>query len=102
MHCKVFAVFVATALAANLQFDWDCTRSLGTCNNACYAVNHGLAPGTLTYDTNVAKRNPRRTASGCNRTPLHQHRLQAIGRFLRRVPLRQRGGGWGGRHTLLR
>lgn len=61
-------IFAITAVAA-VSFEWDCTKSLGTCNNACYAVNHGLAKGTLTYDSNEANRNPRRTASGCNKTP---------------------------------
>jgi len=57
------------AHTVHAAFEWDCTNSLGTCNNACYAVNHGLAAGRLTYDANMANRGPRRTASGCNRTP---------------------------------
>lgn len=68
MLFKPLHIFAITAVAA-VSFEWDCTNSLGTCNNACYAVNHGLAKGTLTYDSNEANRNPRRTASGCNKTP---------------------------------
>ncbi|KAK8110222.1 uncharacterized protein PG998_006679 [Apiospora kogelbergensis] len=61
-------VFAITAVAA-VSFEWDCTKSLGTCNNACYAIYHNLAQGSLTYDSNEANRNPRRTASVCNKTP---------------------------------
>lgn len=59
-------VSVVTALEI---FDWDCTNSLGTCNNACFAIKCKNIPGTLTYDSDMAARNPRRTLSGCNRTP---------------------------------
>ncbi|EMD85672.1 hypothetical protein COCC4DRAFT_54290 [Bipolaris maydis ATCC 48331] len=73
MHIHVLyaisLVFYGAGIIDAASFEWDCTNSLGTCNNACYAVNHGLASGTLTYDANKANRGPRRTASGCNRTP---------------------------------
>jgi uncharacterized protein YuzB (UPF0349 family) len=65
----VSLVFFGAHVAHAATFEWDCTNSLGTCNNACYAVNHGLASGTLTYDSDPDNRDPRRTASGCNRTP---------------------------------
>ncbi|EMD63372.1 hypothetical protein COCSADRAFT_171645 [Bipolaris sorokiniana ND90Pr] len=65
----VSLVFFAAGIVHAVSFDWDCTNSLGTCNNACYVVNHGLTSGTLTYDANKANRSPRRTASGCNRRP---------------------------------
>ena len=69
MRFEILAIFASIASAQVPQFEWDCTNSLGTCNNACYAVNHGLAPARLTYDADKNNRNPRRTASGCNRTP---------------------------------
>ncbi|KAL1614901.1 hypothetical protein SLS56_011983 [Neofusicoccum ribis] len=69
MRFESLAIFASAALMQGADFDWDCTNSLATCNNACYAVNHGLASGVLTYDANKANRDPRRTASGCNRTP---------------------------------
>lgn len=68
MYSRFFQLFTISAVAA-ATFEWDCTNSLGTCNNACYAVNHGLSPGVLTYDSDANNRDPRRTASGCNRTP---------------------------------
>ncbi|KAI8949396.1 deoxyribonuclease NucA/NucB-domain-containing protein [Xylaria longipes] len=68
MYSRFFQLFTISAVAA-ATFEWDCTNSLGTCNNACYAVNHGLASGVLTYDSDANNRDPRRTASGCNRTP---------------------------------
>ena len=50
-------------------FNWDCTNSLATCNNACFSVNHGLHPGVLTYDSNPDNRTPRRQSSGCAQNP---------------------------------
>ncbi|KAI0508966.1 deoxyribonuclease NucA/NucB-domain-containing protein [Xylaria bambusicola] len=69
MHSRFIQIFATITAVTAVSFEWDCTNSLGTCNNACFAVNHGLAPGVLTYDSNTNNRNPRRTASGCNRTP---------------------------------
>ena len=69
------AAMMIQGAAAQVNFEWDCTNSLGPCNNACFAVNHGLAPGTLTYDDNQANRRPRRTASGCNRNPCNNGNL---------------------------
>ncbi|KAJ8120764.1 hypothetical protein ONZ43_g2611 [Nemania bipapillata] len=68
MQFRFIHLFAITAVTA-ATFEWDCTNSLGTCNNACYAVNHGLASGVLTYDSDTNNRNPRRTASGCNKNP---------------------------------
>ncbi|RYP53407.1 hypothetical protein DL769_010523 [Monosporascus sp. CRB-8-3] len=69
MHSYSLIVFATVALAQTAHFEWDCTNSLGPCNNACYAVNNGLAANVLTYDSDASNRPPRRTASGCNRTP---------------------------------
>lgn len=61
-------VFASNALA--VTFTWDCTNSQGPCNNWCYASTWGPSNwGELTYDSNKANRNPRRTASGCNSNP---------------------------------
>ncbi|KAM7198470.1 Deoxyribonuclease NucA/NucB domain containing protein [Rhypophila sp. PSN 637] len=62
-------LFLAATATAQVIFNWDCTNSKGPCNNACYAIRKAGKGATLTYDTNAANRNPRRTASGCNRTP---------------------------------
>lgn len=64
------------AFAQNPAFDWDCTNSITTCNNACYAVYTAGKPGTLTYDNNAANANTRRTQSGCNRNPCNNQNLK--------------------------
>lgn len=80
MHSHVtFALLLAaTALqdTAAATFEWDCTKSMQTCNNACYAVNNRLAPGTLTYDADQTKREPRRKDSGCSRRPCKNSSLK--------------------------
>ncbi|KAI1111687.1 deoxyribonuclease NucA/NucB-domain-containing protein [Nemania sp. NC0429] len=93
MHSRFFQIFAITAVAA-VNFEWDCTNSLGPCNNACYAVNHGLAPGTLTYDSDANNRGPRRTASGCNRTPCSNTGYGATGNSCDEFPFAsvQEGG----------
>jgi Deoxyribonuclease NucA/NucB len=74
----VILIAVASlALAAN--FDWDCTNSLATCNNACYAIYCKKFPSKLTYDSNQSNRPPRRTASGCNKTPCTNTGYKAFG-----------------------
>lgn len=78
-HVTSFLLFLAAAAikgtVAQNNFDWDCTKSLGTCNNACYAIYRGKAPSQLTYDSNAANRPTRRTASGCNRNPCNNNAL---------------------------
>ena len=58
-----------TGVLSQAAFDWDCTNSLGTCNNACYAIVCNNYPSTLIYDADPTNRDPRRTASGCNQNP---------------------------------
>jgi hypothetical protein len=67
MFSKTFALFAAAACGVSAQavFDWDCTNALGTCNNACFATNHGLANGVLTYDADASVRPQRREDAGC-------------------------------------
>lgn len=77
--------FSITAVAA-VSFEWDCEKSLGTCNNTYYTVNHGLAKGTLTYDSNEANRGPRRTTSGCNKTPCTNTNYKKWGHFCDKFP----------------
>ena len=85
MHFLKVALFLAATSMAK-TFVWDCSRSVGTCNNACYAVNHGLAPGSLTYDADRSKRRGRRTASGCNRRPCTNTRYRRFGRSCDEYP----------------
>lgn len=57
-------------LCEGQTFNWDCTNSLGTCQNYCFAARcRGQAGQEFTYDADEANRDPRRTASGCNETP---------------------------------
>ncbi|MCJ1467188.1 hypothetical protein MMC07_005811 [Pseudocyphellaria aurata] len=70
---------LSSVVAAARLFEWNCRNSLGTCNNACFAVNCKGAPSTLTYDKNTAPRSGRRTASGCKRTPCSNTRYGRFG-----------------------
>ncbi|KAI1380614.1 deoxyribonuclease NucA/NucB-domain-containing protein [Hypoxylon crocopeplum] len=99
MHFQPLFLFAAS-VAAVANFEWDCTNSLGTCNNACYAVNHNLAKGTLTYDSNKANRDPRRTASGCNKTPCTNTKYKRWGNSCDEYPYASTKEG--GRKAILR
>lgn len=58
------------ANAATPEFTWDCTKSLATCNNYCYAATcRGLFSGTskFTYDKDADNAEDRRKASGCDK-----------------------------------
>ncbi|KAI5815766.1 deoxyribonuclease NucA/NucB-domain-containing protein [Pyronema omphalodes] len=72
-------VLVSLSVVEALNFDWDCTRSLGACNNACFAINCRGKPSKLTYDANKNARGPRRTRSGCSRTPCSKTKYKASG-----------------------
>ncbi|GAB7351693.1 hypothetical protein MBLNU459_g2288t1 [Dothideomycetes sp. NU459] len=72
MSLKIAAFVGLTALASlsnAATFNWDCTNSLGTCQNYCFTARCRGASEQLTYDANKTHRDPRRTLSGCNRTP---------------------------------
>lgn len=70
MHVQALLSLTALFSAAHAQtFNWNCQNSLGPCQNACFATVCRAATGLLTYDANPANRGPRRTASGCNKTP---------------------------------
>ncbi|KAI1816370.1 deoxyribonuclease NucA/NucB-domain-containing protein [Poronia punctata] len=69
MQFGIIHLFTTISAVSAASFGWDCTKSLGPCNNACYAMTRGLSPAKLTYDSDKSNRNARRTASGCNRTP---------------------------------
>lgn len=64
-----FSLLALGSVVAAVNFDWNCQNSLGPCNNACFRVNCRGSPLPLTYDSNTANRDPRRTRSGCNKTP---------------------------------
>ncbi|KAI4121038.1 MAG: hypothetical protein LQ347_006973, partial [Umbilicaria vellea] len=56
--------------AAPPEFTWDCTKSLATCNNYCYAaVCRGLFSGIskFTYDSDPDNAEDRRKDSGCDK-----------------------------------
>lgn len=76
-HASFMLFLAATAIQGTvaLDFEWDCTNSLGTCNNACYAIYKAKSPGKLTYDSDSKNTGPRRTASGCSRTPCSKKSL---------------------------
>ena len=78
-NLRQLIVLVTALLAVAQNFEWDCTNSLATCNNACFAVNCKGSPNSLTYDSNQANRGPRRTASGCNRTPCTNTHYSSFG-----------------------
>lgn len=67
--------FLAATATAQVNFEWDCTKSLGTCNNACYAIFKKGLKDTLTYDSNKSIRDTRRVASGCSRNPCNNAAL---------------------------
>ena len=64
-----FSLLALGSVVAAVNFDWNCQNSLGPCNNACFRVNCRGSPLPFTYDSNTANRDPRRTRSGCNKTP---------------------------------
>lgn len=64
-----FSLLALSSVVTAVNFDWNCQNSLGPCNNACFRVNCRGTPLPFNYDSNVANRGPRRTRSGCNRTP---------------------------------
>ena len=64
-----FSLFTFRSVVTAAEFDWDCTNSIDTCNNACFAINCKGAAATLTYDSKKENRGPRRDASGCNARP---------------------------------
>lgn len=64
-----FSLLALSSVVAAVNFDWNCQNSLGPCNNACFRVNCRGTPLPFNYDSNMANRGPRRTRSGCNRTP---------------------------------
>lgn len=70
----ILSALAATA-TAQVNFDWDCTLSLSTCNNACYAIYHNKAKDTLTFDSDKTVRAGRRVASGCSRNPCNNAAL---------------------------
>ena len=78
-NSRQLTILTTVALTVAQNFDWDCTNSLSTCNNACYAVNCKGSPNLLTYDGNAANQDPRRAASGCNRTPCSNTHYAAFG-----------------------
>ncbi|KAF2669835.1 hypothetical protein BT63DRAFT_454015 [Microthyrium microscopicum] len=84
MHLTLFSLLLPSfaLLASAKNFDWDCTHSLATCNNACYAFHCRGITHALTYDKNEKNRGPRRRDSGCALQPCTQGPTQATyGKF---------------------
>lgn len=63
------SLIALSSVVMAVNFDWNCQNSLAPCNNACFRVNCRGNPLPFNYDSNAANRGPRRTRSGCNRTP---------------------------------
>lgn len=74
-----FSLLALGSLVAAANFDWNCENSLGPCNNACFRVNCKGDPLPFTYDSDKSHRNPRRTKSGCNRTPCTHTKYKKYG-----------------------
>lgn len=58
------------------HFNWDCTNTRGTCNNACFASNCLGLPNELTYDSVRPNAYGRRRDSGCGRTPCSKQKYK--------------------------
>ena len=95
-NLRQLVVLVIASLALAQNFEWDCTKSLATCNNACFAVNCKGSPSSLTYDSNKANRGPRRTASGCNRTPCTNTHYRSFGNSCDEFPFASTNQGGAG------
>ena len=74
-NSRQLIILITASLALAQDFDWDCTNSLAPCNNACYAIHCKGSPYYLNYDNDPTTRPPRRTASGCNKTPCSNAQL---------------------------
>lgn len=74
-----FSLLALSSVVAAVNFDWNCQNSLGPCNNACFRVNCRGTPLPFNYDSNLANRGPRRTRSGCNRTPCSNTNYRRFG-----------------------
>lgn len=62
------SAFTIPSTLGQVTFDWDCTNSLQTCNNACYWTNcKQTGVVTLTYDPDNT--GDQRTDSGCSQNP---------------------------------
>lgn len=61
-----------TSAAKVKTFAWDCTNSIGPCNNFCYAANH-KAKTTLTFMPSLIRTN--RRLSGASRRPCRNTKL---------------------------
>lgn len=68
-------VLVVVEVAAQINYSQNCANSIGTCQNACWAVLCNRVTRTLTYDSNRANQAPRRRASGCSRNPCNNNNL---------------------------
>jgi Deoxyribonuclease NucA/NucB len=69
MLFSVQLLALVAVASANKVFDWDCTKSIKTCNNACYAIHCRGAHSTLTYDSDKKADDDRRKLSGCDANP---------------------------------
>jgi hypothetical protein len=75
-HASLYFVpaFIVSTIFAQATFDWDCTNSLQTCNNACYWTNcKQTGVVTLTYDPNNS--GTQRVNSGCSQNPCNDNNI---------------------------
>ncbi|EYE93635.1 uncharacterized protein EURHEDRAFT_516582 [Aspergillus ruber CBS 135680] len=78
---SIFSIFFLVSSVTAANFAWDCTKSLGTCQNYCYAAKCGrMGRRRFTYDSNANARPGRRKASGCKRNPCNDKKLK-FGKF---------------------
>ncbi|PYI33527.1 hypothetical protein BP00DRAFT_469914 [Aspergillus indologenus CBS 114.80] len=68
-------VLVVMEVVAQINYSQNCANSIGTCQNACWAVLCNRVTRMVTYDSNRANQAPRRRASGCSRNPCNNNNL---------------------------
>lgn len=73
---NIFSLFVFISSVTAVSFSWNCGKSLGTCQNYCYAATCGrMRNKKFTYDSNAKVRDARRKASGCSKNPCNNKKL---------------------------
>ena len=77
VHFPTILIFLLSACTLTLahNFDWNCKKSPGPCNNACYAANCRNHGPPLTFDAGISHRPRRRRDSGCARNPCSNNSL---------------------------
>ncbi|ODM15264.1 hypothetical protein SI65_09205 [Aspergillus cristatus] len=74
---SIFSLFLILSGVTEANFAWDCTKSIGTCQNYRYAAKCGrMGRRRFTYDSNAKARPGCLTASGCSRNPCNSKNLK--------------------------